>query len=67
MELNPLELERIVITSSLLYGAFTTWFCPCGDSKTGKNLLSCHLSEAVLSIGMPLALILYVNKNLLYV
>jgi hypothetical protein len=61
--LNPLELERIVLTSSLVYGAFTVWFCPCGDPQTGQGLMSCHLPQIIMATALPLGMILYINRN----
>jgi len=61
--MNALETERIIITSSLLFGAYTTWFCPCGDPISGEGLLSCHFSEFVVATAVPLALVIYLNRN----
>jgi hypothetical protein len=63
MEMNHLELERLIITSSLLYGAYTTFYCPCGNKTTGEGLLSCHLPQILSSVGLPLIMILYINRN----
>jgi hypothetical protein len=61
--MDALELERIAITGLLLYGAATTWWCPCGDRQSGDGLLSCHLPEIGLAIGGAGLLVLYVNRS----
>ena len=61
--MEALELERIAITGLLLYGAATTWWCPCGNKESGEGLLSCHLPEIGLAIGGAGLIVLYVNRN----
>ena len=61
--MDALELERIAITGLLLYGAATTWWCPCGNKESGDGLLSCHLPEIGLAIGGAGLIVLYVNRN----
>ena len=61
--MNALETERLIITGSLLFGAYTTWFCPCGDPTTGEGLLSCHLPEIIVATALPLGLVIYINRN----
>lgn len=63
MSLNPLEMQRLLITSSLLAGAYITYTCPCGNPITGEGLLSCHLNQFFLATTIPLAIVLYVNRN----
>jgi hypothetical protein len=54
-----LELQRYIITGGLLFGAYTAYTCPC--SAIG----SCHLKEMALSIGIPTAVLLAVNWDLI--
>ena len=61
--MNALETERLIITGSLLFGAYTTWFCPCGNKETGEGLLSCHFNEIVFATAVPLAIVIYINRN----
>jgi hypothetical protein len=61
--MNALETERLLITGSLLFGAYTTWFCPCGNKETGEGLLSCHYTEFFLATAAPLALVIFINRN----
>ena len=61
--MNALETERLIITSSLLFGAYTTWYCPCGDPITGEGLLSCHYPEIIIATADPLVLVIYLNRN----
>ena len=63
MPMNPLEMERLLITSSLAYGAYVAWNCPCGDPTTGQGFMSCHLPQIILATSVPLGLILYLNRN----
>lgn len=58
-----METQRLIITSSLLAGAYITWTCPCGDKETGEGLLSCHLTEFFISTTIPIVLVLYLNRN----
>ena len=61
--LNPLEVERLIIASSLAYGALTVWYCPCGNPSTGEGFMSCHLPHIILATTLPLGLIIYLNRN----
>ena len=63
MPMSPLEMERLLITSSLAYGAYVAWNCPCGNVETGEGFMSCHLPHIILATGVPLGLILYLNRN----
>lgn len=56
---DTLEVQRYVLTGSLLFAAYTIYTCPC------KPVLgSCHFNEIMLSIGMPLALFTYINRDI---
>ena len=50
------EVQRYIITESLLAAAYTAWTCPCKDP-----FLNCHLKEFVAMTSLPLAIALYVN------
>ena len=58
---NALEVERIIIGSSLAVGAYITFTCPCGTSD-GRGLLSCHMIEISTLIGIATATIIYANR-----
>jgi hypothetical protein len=48
----------MLITSSLVAGAYISYTCPC------KNpFLSCHVKEFSLVVGLPLLYVLYINRN----
>jgi hypothetical protein len=58
---DPVEVQRMLITSSLLAGAYIAYTCPC------KNpFLSCHIKEFGLFVGLPLVYAIYLNRNNLY-
>jgi hypothetical protein len=63
VRMDALEIERAAITGLLLYGAATTWWCPCGNSVSGEGLLSCHIPEIAIAIGGAGLLVLYANRN----
>ena len=54
--MDTTEIQRYVITGSLLAAAYTAWTCPCKDP-----FLNCHLKEFVALTTLPLAMVLYVN------
>ena len=54
--MDTTEIQRYVITGSLLAAAYTAWTCPCKDP-----FLNCHLKEFVALTTLPLAMTLYVN------
>lgn len=55
---DPVEIQRFLITSSLLAGAMISYTCPC------KNpFLSCHVKEFSLVVGLPLLYVIYINRN----
>jgi len=60
--MNQKEVERLIITSSLLYAAYTAWTCPCGDDN-GKYFLSCHLPQFYIATTVPIAIAAYVNSK----
>jgi hypothetical protein len=60
--MNPLEIERVVIASSLLTAGIITVYCPCGEATSGKGLLSCHMYEVGSLIGLATLTILYANR-----
>jgi len=60
--MNALEIERLVIASSLIGAGVLTVYCPCGESVSGKGLLSCHIVEISALIGLASATILYANR-----
>ena len=62
--MNPLEIERIIITSSLAYATYTAFTCPCGTTN-GENFLVCHLNEFITAISVPLVIALYVNRDVI--
>lgn len=55
---DPVELQRFLITSSLLAGAYITYTCPCKDP-----FLSCHVKEFSLVVALPLLYVIYINRN----
>lgn len=57
-----LEIERLIIASTLLTGGILTIYCPCGDATSGKGLLSCHIVEISSLIGIASLTILYANR-----
>jgi hypothetical protein len=59
---NQREIDRYVITGCLLYGAFLTMKCPCGQPD-GKGFLSCHQNQFLLAVGIPVAICLYENNR----
>jgi hypothetical protein len=54
--MDALEVQRWLITGSLAYAAYTVWSCPCDP------LGACHLPHLVASTGVPLAVLLYLNR-----
>jgi hypothetical protein len=60
--MNALELERLVIASSLLTAGVLTIYCPCGDTTSGRGLLSCHIVEISTLLGIASITILYANR-----
>lgn len=59
--MNTLELERIIIASSLITAGAITIYCPCGDAS-GRGLLSCHIYEISALLGVASLTILYANR-----
>lgn len=59
--MDKTEIERLLITSSLLAGAYTAYTCPCKDP-----FLSCHNKEFLAFVGLPLIYVFYINRNNLY-
>lgn len=56
--MDPVEMQRMLITSSLLIGAYTAYTCPCKDP-----FLSCHIKEFSLVVGLPLIYAIYINRK----
>lgn len=52
---NEIEtVLRYTLTASLLFGAYTTFYCPCKKN----SYLSCHIKEFSLATGIPLSVAL---------
>jgi len=49
------ELQRVVITGSLLYSAYLAYTCPC------PTICSCHLDAFLVATGLPVGIVLYYN------
>ena len=60
--MNALELERIIIASSLITAGVITIYCPCGENTSGRGLLSCHIYEIGALLGVASLTILYANR-----
>ena len=60
--MDALEIERLIITTALLGGAYVTYTCPFGNSASGRGLLSCHIYEISGLIGLATITILYANR-----
>jgi len=59
--MDRLEIERLVISSSLITAGVIAIYCPCGNQISGKGFLSCHLKEVTSLIGLASAIIIYAN------
>jgi len=57
---NETELQRLIITSSLLGAAYVAWNCPC------DTIPSCHLTQFLTLAGFPIAYALYINRDMLF-
>ena len=47
------EAQRILITGSLLYGAYLAWKCPC------DTICACQIDAFLLSVAVPVGIVLY--------
>ena len=61
-KMNALEVERLVITASLVAAGAITFYCPCGDATSGRGLLSCHIQEVSALIAMASLTVLWANR-----
>lgn len=60
--MNALELERLVISSTLIGAGVITVYCPCGETTSGRGLLSCHLLEISTLLGIAVGTIIFANR-----
>jgi hypothetical protein len=58
MNVDRRVIERVVLSSSLLFATFITITCPC------EVMYSCHYWPLVVSAGIPIAYAVVINHDL---